>query len=36
MPPFVRVKNRVGVIFHGEAPITASHDNRESDPGPSP
>lgn len=35
MPPFVRVKNRVGVIFHGEAPITASDDNRESDPGPS-
>ena len=25
MPPFGRVKNRVGVIFHGEAPTTASH-----------
>ncbi len=24
MPPFSRVKNRVGVIFHGEAPLTAS------------
>ena len=25
MPPFGRVKNRVGVIFHGEMPTTASH-----------
>ncbi len=31
MPPFGRVKNRVGVIFHGEAPVTAAEG--EHDPG---
>ena len=30
MPPFGRVTNRVGVIFHGEAPLTAG----EGEPGP--
>jgi len=24
MPPFGRMKNRVGVIFHGETPTTAN------------
>lgn len=34
MPPFTRVKNRVGVLFHGEAPLSASEGEPAATPDP--